>query len=49
MVQEHKAIYEALRKRDPEEAEARVRGHLESALNDLEEYWSHRLIGSEEK
>jgi len=49
MVQEHKSIYEALRKRDPDEAEARVRSHLESALNDLEEYWSHRLIVSEEK
>lgn len=49
MVQEHRAIYEALRSRNPDEAAARVQEHIESAFSDLEEYWSQRLIVSGEK
>lgn len=42
-VDEHKAIYQALRKRDPEEAKARIQNHIMSVLGDLTEYWSSWL------
>lgn len=38
-VEEHKAIYEALRNRNPVEANARTREHIVSVLDDLSEYW----------
>ncbi|MHB8156306.1 MAG: GntR family transcriptional regulator [Desulfocucumaceae bacterium] len=46
MVREHRAIYEALRRRSPEEARAKVQEHVASALNDLLEYWGERLTSS---
>ncbi|MFZ5596154.1 MAG: GntR family transcriptional regulator [Bacillota bacterium] len=49
MVREHKAIYQALRSRNPVEARERVQEHLNSALADLTEYWSQRLISMEEE
>ncbi|MCL5935254.1 MAG: GntR family transcriptional regulator, partial [Firmicutes bacterium] len=49
MVDEHKAIYQALRSRNPEEAKSRIQDHIASALKDLSEYWSHRLISMEEE
>jgi len=43
MVKEHKAIYEALASLNPEEAQAKIKEHLNSALVDLMEYWSQRV------
>lgn len=48
MVREHKAIYEALSERDPAKAKERIEEHLNSALNDLLEYWSQRIGSAEE-
>lgn len=49
MVNEHKAVYKALRGRNPEEAMEKMREHLLSAYGDLSEYWNQRLIGSKER
>ena len=43
MVTEHKIIYEALRKRNPQEAREKVEENLNSALYDLLEYWGQRI------
>jgi DNA-binding GntR family transcriptional regulator len=48
MVREHRAMYEALRSRNAEEAKLRVQEHIASVLNDLLEYWGQRLSSSEE-
>lgn len=42
-VEEHKAIYKALRNRDHEEAKVRTQEHIFSVLGDLSEYWAHWL------
>ncbi len=42
-VDEHRAIYEALRSRNAAEAGARTREHIVSVLGDLSEYWSQWL------
>ncbi|MHB8918177.1 MAG: GntR family transcriptional regulator [Desulfocucumaceae bacterium] len=48
-VVEHRAIYEALRDRNPEEARDRTREHIVSVLGDLSEYWGSWLLPLEEK
>jgi len=48
MVREHRAMYEALRSRNAEEARLRAQEHIASVLNDLLEYWGERLTSSEE-
>lgn len=47
-VEEHKAIYEALRKRDPEEARIKTQEHIVSVLGDLSEYWKDWLTQVDE-
>lgn len=42
-VDEHRAIYQALRDRSPSEAGARTREHIVSVLGDLSEYWGEWL------
>ncbi|MHB1406817.1 MAG: GntR family transcriptional regulator [Desulfitobacteriaceae bacterium] len=49
MVQEHKAIYEALLERNSAKAKDRIEEHLESALKDLLEYWGQRIGSAEEQ
>ena len=48
-VDEHRAIYEALRSRNPAEARARTQAHIVSVLDDLCDYWSDWLTPVEEK
>ncbi|MCL6610836.1 MAG: GntR family transcriptional regulator [Peptococcaceae bacterium] len=47
-VAEHRAIYEALRSRNPQEAGAKTREHIVSVLGDLSEYWKDWLTPVEE-
>lgn len=47
-VAEHKAIYEALRNRNPEEAGVKTREHIVSVLGDLSEYWKDWLTPVED-
>jgi DNA-binding GntR family transcriptional regulator len=49
MVTEHKIIYEALRKRNPQEAREKVEENLNSALYDLLEYWGQRINSTVEQ
>lgn len=48
MVKEHRAMYEALLKRDSEKAQLETQNHMDSVLTDLVEYWSHRMTPLEE-
>ncbi|MFZ5643785.1 MAG: GntR family transcriptional regulator [Bacillota bacterium] len=48
MVKEHRAMYEALKDRNPGEAKLRIQEHMASVLNDLLDYWGQRLTSSEE-
>lgn len=41
MVSEHRAIFEALKSRDPGKSEKMVRDHIKGAFIDLADYWSH--------
>jgi DNA-binding GntR family transcriptional regulator len=41
----HKSIYEALRKRSPEEAEKSMEHHLEQLMKDVNDYW-HEFMES---
>lgn len=47
-VEEHKAIYEALRNRSPEEARVKTQDHIVSVLGDLSDYWRDWLTPVEE-
>lgn len=47
-VDEHRAIYEALRNRDPGAAGVKTREHIVSVLGDLSEYWKDWLTPMEE-
>ncbi len=47
-VEEHKAMYEALRSRDPDQARARTQEHIVSVLGDLSEYWKDWLTPVDE-
>ncbi len=43
MVDEHTAIFEALKERDAEKAGARTRQHIANALDALQGYWNSRI------
>lgn len=47
-VDEHRAIYQALRNRSPEEARVKTQEHIVSVLGDLSEYWSDWLTPVED-